>query len=75
MAESILPFDINQYSIPERVAMIGEIWDSMAEETSVLPLTDAQKALLDQRIAELDANPDDVIPWTQIERERFGEGQ
>ncbi|RIK86165.1 MAG: hypothetical protein DCC67_03060 [Planctomycetota bacterium] len=75
MATPVLPFDIHQYSIPERIAMIGEIWDSIADETTVVPLTGAQKALLDERIAEHDANPDDVISWTQIERERFGERQ
>lgn len=73
MANSILPFDINEYSIPERIAMIGEIWDSMADEATLPPLTDAQKAILDQRIAECEAFPDDVVSWEEIERELFGE--
>jgi putative addiction module component (TIGR02574 family) len=73
MADSILPFDINQYSIPERIAMIGEIWDSIADETTTVPLTDEQKAILDQRIAECEAFPDDVVPWPDIERRIFGE--
>jgi putative addiction module component (TIGR02574 family) len=72
MADSILPFDINQYSIPERVAMIGEIWDSMVDEAGVVPLTDEQKKILDQRIAESEEFPDDVVPWSEIKRELFG---
>ena len=73
MAASLFPFDINQLSIPERVAMIGERWDSMADEKTIVPLTDAQKAELDQRIAEGELYPDDVVPWTEIERRIFGE--
>jgi putative addiction module component (TIGR02574 family) len=73
MADSILPFDINQYSIPERIAMIGEIWDSFADDQTPVPLTDAQKAELDRRIAEYELHPDDVVPWKDIERRLFDE--
>lgn len=73
MADSILPFDISKYSIPERVAMIGEIWESMVDETSIAPLTDEQKAILDQRIAESEEFPDDVVPWSEIQRRIFEE--
>jgi putative addiction module component (TIGR02574 family) len=73
MADSILPFDINEYSIPERVAMIAEIWESMADETKVVPLTEEQKAELDKRIAESELYPDDVVSWKDIEGRLFGE--
>ncbi|MEX2185831.1 MAG: addiction module protein [Pirellulales bacterium] len=75
MSNSILPFDVNQYSIPERIAMIGEIWDSMADEATAIPLTDAQKAELDRRIAECEEHPEDLVPWPDIERRIFGEGK
>ena len=29
-------------------------------------LTDAQRRELERRIAEDDANPDDVVPWEQV---------
>jgi putative addiction module component (TIGR02574 family) len=47
----------------------------MADETTVLPLTDAQKAELDRRIAESEAHPEDLVPWPEIERRIFGEGK
>jgi putative addiction module component (TIGR02574 family) len=73
MANSILPFDINQFSFPERVAMIGEIWDSMVDEPSQIPLTQAQLEELDRRIAESKATPEDVVPWEEIEIRLFGD--
>jgi hypothetical protein len=40
-----------------------DIWDSIASEMDQSPVTDAQRLELDRRIAALDANPADVIPW------------
>ena len=32
-------------------------------------LTEAQKQELDRRLAELEANPDEVTPWEEVEAE------
>ncbi len=73
MADSLLPFDITKFSIPERVAMIGEIWDSMVDDQTPVPLTEAQSAELDRRIEESIASPGDVVKWEDIERRIFGD--
>ncbi|MFL5619614.1 MAG: addiction module protein [Gemmatimonadaceae bacterium] len=39
-----------------------------------LPLTDAERAELDRRIADADAHPEDTIPWEQVRAELFKRG-
>ncbi len=60
--------DYTKLSIPERIALIGEIWDSITAEGKPLPLSDVQKAELERRLAEHEANPDAAIPWEEIRR-------
>mgnify|MGYP000611778426 CR=1 FL=1 len=47
----------------EKIRLVQQLWDEIAEEASHLPLADAQRRLLDERIDEHEANPDDVEPW------------
>ena len=41
--------DILKLSIAERIELIGDIWDSIAEVPEAVPLTEAQEAELDRR--------------------------
>ncbi len=54
----------------DRLELIGALWDSLSPND--LPVTDAERALLDTRLADMEANPDDQSPWpevkTQLER-------
>jgi putative addiction module component (TIGR02574 family) len=53
--------NIQSLTAEQRLALIGEIWDSLAPED--IPLSDAQRAELDRR---LDAPNDDAgIPWEE----------
>jgi putative addiction module component (TIGR02574 family) len=42
------------------------LWDGIVERNAVPPLTEAQKTELDRRIADHEANPDDVVPWSEV---------
>lgn len=71
-------FDYHHLSIDERLRLVEDIWDSIAQEANVhadaLPLSDAQRAELDRRIADADAHPDAGIPWDQVRNELFQRG-
>lgn len=41
---------IQELSIEERIRLVEDIWDSIAEEQSTLPLTDAQRHELRNRL-------------------------
>jgi putative addiction module component (TIGR02574 family) len=53
-------------SSTEKIRLVQELWDEIAEEASHLPLTEAQRRLLDERIDEHEANLDDVEPWQGV---------
>ena len=71
-------FDYRHLSIDERLQLVEDIWDSIAEESNVradaLPLSAAQVAELQRRIADADAHPDDGIPWEQVRAELMQRG-
>ncbi len=48
-------------ALPEadRIAVLHRVWDSLPESAAVFPLSEARKAELDRRIADMEANPDD----------------
>lgn len=66
---SKLAFDYRSLSVDERLQLVGDIWDSIADEAharpELLPLSDSQKAELDRRIAEYEADPSTGIPMDQ----------
>jgi putative addiction module component (TIGR02574 family) len=66
MNASIKSLGIDRLPVEERLILVEEIWDSIAADSTAVPLTDAQLAELQKRIEEDDANPDDVTPWEQV---------
>ena len=56
--------------VQERIDLAWALWDSIAEPDleEHLPLTDAQEAELDRRLAEHDRNPSRGIPWEEVQR-------
>ena len=65
-------FDFKRLSISERLQLVEDIWDSIAEEApEAVPLTDAQRAELDRREREHLRHPESAIPWNQVREELF----
>lgn len=63
MSASLKSLGIERLSVEERISLVEEIWDSIAECT---PLTEAQRLELDRRLQDHEANPDDVVPWEVV---------
>ncbi len=59
-------FDISRLSVAERIQLAQDLWDSVAAETGDLPLTEAQVAELDRRLAALARDPDAGEPWEVV---------
>ncbi|MGH7566237.1 MAG: addiction module protein [Gemmatimonadota bacterium] len=66
MAVSLKSLGIDRLGVDERLRLIEELWESVAADSAGVPLTDAQRAELDRRIADHEANPDDVVPWEEV---------
>lgn len=61
--------DFRKLSIAERLQLVEDIWDSIAQDTEALPLTDAQKAELDRRLDQYRQDPDSAVSWEQVREE------
>jgi putative addiction module component (TIGR02574 family) len=53
----------------ERMRLMEIIWASLAADPSSVPLGDAHRAVIDERLAEHEHNPDDVISRDQVLRD------
>lgn len=65
--------DFRHLSIAERLQLVEDLWDSIAQEAdaNTLPLTDAERALLDERLEEHERNPERGSTWENVKgRER-----
>jgi len=72
MTHSTLPPEIRNLPVPERVALIERIWDSIAEDEAEFHLTDAQKAELDRRLDRRGASGTDGSDWAAVKRRIMG---
>ncbi|MGL6097703.1 MAG: addiction module protein [Fimbriiglobus sp.] len=50
----------------DRLALVHELWDSIAAEPSASLLSAAHRRELERRADEDDASPDDLIPWEEV---------
>jgi putative addiction module component (TIGR02574 family) len=48
----------------DRLQLISELWDTLSQED--IPVTAEDRALLDSRVADLEANPADQSPWPEV---------
>lgn len=58
--------DILESSVEERLRIIGEIWDSIKNESEHPPLTDAQRVELDRRIDAYEKGLDKGYTWEEV---------
>lgn len=57
---------ILKLSVSERIQLVEEIWDSISAHPESLPVTEAQKAELDRRLADYRANPSQGRTWEEV---------
>jgi putative addiction module component (TIGR02574 family) len=50
----------------ERLRLLELIWESLAATPSAVPLGDAHRAVIDERLAEHARNPDDVLTRDEV---------
>lgn len=63
---STLLEEIQQLGIAERLQLVEDLWDSVATRTSNFPITEAQKAELDRRLAERASKKPSGVSLDQI---------
>lgn len=72
MTATLKALGIDRLSVSEQLALLGELWDSIAADPDQVPVTDAQKQDLDRRLAALDANPTAGSSWEEVKARLLG---
>ncbi len=69
---STATLNFKELPISERIQLVEDIWDSIAEETSdTLNLSPEQTAELHRRYAAHLADPSSSIPWSEVRASLF----
>lgn len=53
-------------SIPERIQLVEDIWDTIATESEVVELTEDEKRIIDERLDAYHRNPELGSPWRDV---------
>ncbi|MFA6922590.1 MAG: addiction module protein [Gallionella sp.] len=69
MGQALHALGIDSMSVEDRIALVKDIWDSVAIEAGLLPPSTSEQAELDRRLAEDDASPNDTVAWETIKAE------
>ena len=67
---TLVEANVLSLSVPERIQLVEDIWDTIAEVPEEVGLTADQKAELDRRLDLYHQNPDEGSPWGMV-RERI----
>jgi putative addiction module component (TIGR02574 family) len=65
MGNEPLVSTFRKLSSGDKIRLVQEFWDEIAEEVARMPLTEYQRRLLDERLADEEQHPEDLEPWTK----------
>ncbi len=75
MPSTLQSLEIDKMSVSERIRLVQEILDSIAEDVEREPLTEAQRQEVDRRLAAHRANPDLAVPLDRVEADALARVQ
>ena len=64
--KTITAADTLKLSIPERIQLVEDIWDTIALNIEDVELKDSEKKILDKRLKAYHRNPDEGSPWEEV---------
>ena len=64
--KKITATDTVALSIPERIQLVEDIWDTIATEAEAIELTEDEKRIIDERLEAYHRNPQLGSPWQDV---------
>lgn len=58
--------DTLNLSIPERIQLVEDIWDTIAAQMDSVGLTEDEKKIIDERLDAYHKNPEIGSPWEEV---------
>lgn len=65
MSTEPLATQFRELTPDEKIRLVQELWNEIAEEVARRPLSESQRQLLDERLDDEEQNPDDEEPWAK----------
>ena len=66
--------DVLELTIDERIQLVADIWDSIAEHPEAVEVGPEVRALLDERLAAYRKDPDAGSPWSEVKERILNQG-
>lgn len=73
MSSAHLPAEIRELPVPQRLALLEQIWNSIVEDSSSIPVSGAHEAELLRRLEKRRQQPDRGIDWDVVKRQLLEE--
>jgi len=64
--KQITATDTLELSLPERIQLVEDIWDTIATEPAAIELTVEEKKIIDERLDAYHKNPALGSPWEDV---------
>ena len=58
--------EIARLSVPERILLLEDLWDSIASEPSSVPIPQSHRGELDRRVAAYEKGPGSLLTLEQL---------
>ncbi|MGB1799694.1 MAG: addiction module protein [Gammaproteobacteria bacterium] len=70
--KSISPSEIAEMPIQQRIQLVEDIWDSIAEMPEAVKIPEWHKLELEKRLDAYHTNPDEGSPWKEVKKRILG---
>jgi len=64
MIDESLLAKVSSLSPADRLELIGKVWETLSAED--IQVTEAERQMLDARLADMEVNPDDQASWSEV---------
>jgi|GEM_PF-1122924 len=68
MAVTLQSLGIDQLTREEQFTLLHDLWDHLAQQEAVPLISEEMKAEFDRRLAQADAHPESLIPWSEVKK-------
>ncbi|MEK7285923.1 MAG: addiction module protein [Nitrospirota bacterium] len=72
--KQITAADALALSIPERIQLVEDIWDTIVIKPDEIELTEEEKKIIDERLEAYHRNPDLGSPWEDVYKRIVAKG-
>ena len=73
--KKITATDALTLSIPERIQLVEDIWDTIAVDAGSIELTEDEKKIINERLNAYHQNPESGSPWEVVYKRIIGKNE